>query len=237
MISYLSWRQNKKYEAEAYPCFPSQPVSENIDVPDMVAGGTKLPDQTGSGKIQLTMPENAPQDDGGDKIKMEKEADSVSCPPNMPESFEVDEEPINFPEIPEDDPGQDQDEDLYRRLRKLKKSDQNSASPTCWEAAKLTASPFRLESRRKLTTNENWKKEQNKEYFDEEMLKTKSTLPCPSLPVMTELNTAPCGGTRQHKEQDVQPHIASGTVSQAHIPQLKGQPWLPPAWNYTVNRI
>ena len=56
------------------------------------------------------------------------------------------------------------------------------------------------------------------------MFKTESALPCPSLPVMTELGTAPCVGTKQvcisqHKVQDVQSRIASGIVSQVHIAQ------------------
>ena len=42
----------------------------------------------------------------------------------------------------------------------------------------------------------------------------------PTQPVVNEQNTAPCGGSCQHKEQDVPPHIASGNVSQAQIPEL-----------------
>ena len=146
------------------------------------------------------------------------------------------EESIYFPEIPEEDPGkgqEDQDEDLYKRLRKLKKSDQNSASPTCWEAAKLTASPFTVESRPNLATNENRKKEQNEEMFNlfcptlhvENVLNAEACLSaCGSSKELDNLptqNTAPCGTRHvyipQHKEQDVHSGIAKGTPS--HIAQ------------------
>ena len=40
----------------------------------------------------------------------------------MPESSEDDEESLYFPEIRKDDPGEDEDENLHRRLRKLKKT-------------------------------------------------------------------------------------------------------------------
>ena len=95
-----------------------KPMSENVDKSDMDSEGTQLPDQTppvegekveiispddGGDKVEITSP------DGGEKAEISEEAESVPT--------------LCFPEIPKEDPGDDEDpdEEIHRRLKKLKK--------------------------------------------------------------------------------------------------------------------
>ena len=83
-----------------------KPMSENVDKSGMASEGTKLPDQAPpveGEKVEITSP------DGGEKAEISEEAESVPT--------------LCFPEIPKEDPGDDEDpdEEIHRRLKKLKK--------------------------------------------------------------------------------------------------------------------
>jgi hypothetical protein len=101
-------REKEKWERKIQKtCIDiKQPMSENVDKSGMASEGTKLPDQAPpveGEKVEITSP------DGGEKAEISEEAESVPT--------------LCFPEIPKEDPGDDEDpdEEIHRRLKKLKK--------------------------------------------------------------------------------------------------------------------
>ena len=101
-------REKEKWERKIQKtCIDiKQPMSENADKSGMASEGTKLPDQAPpveGEKVEITSP------DGGEKAEISEEAESVPT--------------LCFPEIPKEDPGDDEDpdEEIHRRLKKLKK--------------------------------------------------------------------------------------------------------------------